>query len=98
MAAPLMADTRPTYWATRDLNTSITVCFYKDSGRHAFVVFTDGRSARLCATANEAAKAIKWPASLPTGAAAREFLAHWGYEPPAKKPAPEPNDNTKTII
>jgi hypothetical protein len=93
-----MADARPTYWATPDRCTSITVCFYKDSGRHAFVVFTDGRTARLCATANEAAKAIRWPGNLPTGAEAREFLAHWGYEPPAKKPAPEPNDNTKTII
>jgi hypothetical protein len=94
-----MADERPTYWSTHDRQTSITVCFYKDSGRHVFVVFTDGRSSRLCATANEAAKAIRWPANLPTGAAAREFLAHWGYEPPAKKaPTPEPNDDTKTII
>lgn len=93
-----MADKRPTYWATPDRNTSITVTFHKDSGRHDFVVFTDGRSARLCGTANEAAKAIHWPANLPTGAAAREFLAHWGYEPPAKKPETEPNDQTKTII
>lgn len=94
-----MADQRPTYWSTPDRNTSITVVHYKDSGCTGFVVFTDGRTAQLCATPNEAARAIKWPANLPTGAAAREFLLQWGYEPPAKKqPAPEPNDNTKAII
>lgn len=94
-----MADQRPTRWATPDRETSITACFYKDSGRHAFVVFTNGRSSRLCATANEAAKAINWPANLPTGAEAREFLKHWGYEPHAKAaPAVEPNDQTRTII
>lgn len=94
-----MADTRPTYWSTPDRKTSITVVHYKDSGSTGFVVYTDGRSTQLCTTANDAAKAIKWPANLPGGAAAREFLTHWGYEPPAKKqPTPEPNDNTKTII
>jgi hypothetical protein len=94
-----MADERPTYWSTPDRKTSISVAYYKDSGTHCFVVFTEGRIAQLCSTANEAAKALKWPANLPSGAAAREFLGHWGYEPPAKKqPAPEPNDNTKTII
>lgn len=90
---------RPTHWSTPDRSTSITVCHYRDSGATAFVVFTGGSSSRLCATANEAAKALGWPANLPTGAAAREFLAHWGYEPPGKAAqAPEPNDNTKTII
>ena len=94
-----MADDRPTYWATPDRKTSITVVHYKDSGVHGYVVFTGGRIAQLCNTPNEAAKAIKWPANLPTGSSAREFLAYWGYVPPAKKqPTPEPNDNTKTII
>lgn len=94
-----MADERPVYWSTPDRKTSITVVHYKDSSATGFVVFTEGKTAQLCATANEAAKAIKWPGNLPTGAAAREFLAHWGYVPPAKKrPTPEPNDNTKTII
>jgi predicted neuraminidase len=94
-----MADQRPTYWSTADRKTSISVAYWKDSGIYSFVVFTDGRIAQMCSTANEAAKAIKWPANLPSGAAAREFLAHWGYVPPVKKqPTPEPNDNTKTII
>lgn len=94
-----MADPRPTYWSTPDGKTSVTVVYYKDSGTHGFVVFTNGNSAQMCATANDAVRALKWPANLPTGASAREFLSHWGYEPPAKKqPAPEPNDNTKTII
>lgn len=94
-----MADDRPAYWSTPDRKTSITVVRYKDSDCTGFVVFTEGRVAQLCATANEVAKVIKWPANLPTGASAREFLVHWGYVPPAKKqPTPEPNDNTKTII
>lgn len=93
------SEARPTYWSTPDRKTSITVVRYKDSDVTGFVVFTNGRMAQLCATPQDAARAIAWPASLPTGAAAREFLAHWGYEPPVKKQAtPEPNDNTKTII
>jgi hypothetical protein len=90
-----MADDRATYWSTPDRRTSVSVVYYKDSGCHVFVVFTAGRMAQLCATANEAVRALKWPGNLPTGAAVREFLTPWGYEAPVKK---QPNDNTKTII
>lgn len=91
-----MADDRATYWSTPDRRTSINVVYYKDSACHCFIVLTEGRISQLCATANEAVRAAKWPGNLPTGAAIREFLAPWGYEPPAK--TPKPNDNTKTII
>lgn len=88
-----MSNDRATYWSTPDRRTSINVVYYKDSGCHGFIVLTGGRISQLCATANEAARALSWQASLPTGAAVREFLTPWGYEAPAKKqptPSPEP--------
>lgn len=41
----------------------------------------------------DVARFARWPASTPTGKAMREWL---GITP--KPTAPEPNDNTKTII
>lgn len=45
-----------------------------------------------CLDAKSVIRFARWPASTPTGAALRQWLS---FE---TKPAPEPNDNTKTII
>lgn len=58
-----------------------------------------GESARFCATAADIAEATRCRGSGPTNEALRTWLRWWGWDSPAKaKPAPEPTDNTRTII
>jgi hypothetical protein len=56
-------------------------------------------SPRMCMCVEDVARAVRWVAGTPTGDALRRWLAHYGYVPPnARAAAPEPQQQTKTII
>lgn len=42
--------------------------------------------------------AAKLPAGTPSGDALRQWLGWWGWVPPSKRPAPEPQEQTKMVV
>jgi hypothetical protein len=42
--------------------------------------------------------AAKLPAGTPSGDALRQWLSWWGWVPPSKRSAPEPQEQTKMVI
>lgn len=62
----------------------------------SWLVFKDGASHYIDGP-QDIIRIAKLPPGTPSGDALRQWLSWWGWVPPAKKPAPEPQEQTKMI-